>query len=447
MAAGRGGRRSRAREPLEKNGYKVPLLKGVVDRGAAGDRVAAASQGQELQAGSRVTRRLQSDGRLVDDSSILPERLRVRFRSIVPSATAWARRPGERVLVVTDEPLRPIGYRAPARRRATLGLDVLLVDMLPRKSNGEEPPPEVADLMTRFDVVLCPTSKSLTHTDSRRAASAEGRPRGHAARRDRGDHGPLHERGLPRDRRAHLPAVRAAREDEAPCASRRRPAPTSRCRSRGARRTPVPACSARRGSGATCRPARRTSRRSRGGRTASWSSTARWPAWAWCASRSASWSRTATRPTSPAARRRRSSIALLEPHGKDARTVAEFGIGTNDKAILTGIILEDEKVMGTIHIAFGDNKSMGGTVRVASHLDGLVKQPTVWFDDAEGHGGRPAARGGLSENHRRWNVPRTHPTRPAERTSEQARGGLPVPHGRQRRSSGGRRRGLTPTPA
>jgi leucyl aminopeptidase (aminopeptidase T) len=74
-------------------------------------------------------------------------------------------------------------------------------------------------------------------------------------------------------------------------------------------------------------------------------------------------------------------IALLEPHGKDGRTVAEFGIGTNDKAILTGVILEDEKVMGTIHIAFGDNKSMGGSVRVASHLDGLVKQPTVWFDD------------------------------------------------------------------
>ena len=61
---------------------------------------------------------------------------------------------------------------------------------------------------------------------------------------------------------------------------------------------------------------------------------------------------------------------LLEPHGLDARNVAEFGIGTNDKAILTGVILEDEKVMGTMHIAFGDNKSMGGTVRVASHLDG-----------------------------------------------------------------------------
>jgi leucyl aminopeptidase (aminopeptidase T) len=75
--------------------------------------------------------------------------------------------------------------------------------------------------------------------------------------------------------------------------------------------------------------------------------------------------------------------ALFEPHGRDARTVAEFGIGTNDRARLTGVILEDEKVMGTIHIAFGDNKSMGGTVRVASHLDGLVTQPSVWFDDRQ----------------------------------------------------------------
>jgi aminopeptidase len=74
-------------------------------------------------------------------------------------------------------------------------------------------------------------------------------------------------------------------------------------------------------------------------------------------------------------------VGLLEPHGRDGRNLAEFGIGTNDRAQLSGVILEDEKVMGTIHIAFGDNKSMGGTVRVASHLDGLVKHPSVWFDD------------------------------------------------------------------
>src|SRR5512134_2987263 len=80
---------------------------------------------------------------------------------------------GERVLVVTDEPLRRIGY---ALRRAALALghDVLLVEMLPRTTNGEEPPSEVAALMAQLDVVLCPTSKSLTHTDARRAASAAG---------------------------------------------------------------------------------------------------------------------------------------------------------------------------------------------------------------------------------------------------------------------------------
>ncbi|MGE0079359.1 MAG: aminopeptidase [Bacteroidales bacterium] len=73
--------------------------------------------------------------------------------------------------------------------------------------------------------------------------------------------------------------------------------------------------------------------------------------------------------------------AMLDKVGRDARAVAEFGIGTNYKAILTGEILEDEKVFGTIHIAFGNNKSMGGRISVGSHLDGLVKEPDVYFDD------------------------------------------------------------------
>ncbi|MHB8852114.1 MAG: hypothetical protein ACYC6P_02005, partial [Ignavibacteriaceae bacterium] len=42
------------------------------------------------------------------------------------------------------------------------------------KVNGEEPPEEIANLMKIFDVVLCPTTKSLTHTKARREASANG---------------------------------------------------------------------------------------------------------------------------------------------------------------------------------------------------------------------------------------------------------------------------------
>ncbi len=47
---------------------------------------------------------------------------------------------------------------------------------------------------------------------------------------------------------------------------------------------------------------------------------------------------------------------------------------------LVEFLLEDEKVMGTIHIALGNNVSMGGSVNVPLHLDGVVKKPTVWMD-------------------------------------------------------------------
>jgi leucyl aminopeptidase (aminopeptidase T) len=70
----------------------------------------------------------------------------------------------------------------------------------------------------------------------------------------------------------------------------------------------------------------------------------------------------------------------IEPFGKPARNIAELGIGTNDKAKIIGNVLEDEKVMGTVHMAIGDNKSMGGQVSVQSHLDGILLKPTLEID-------------------------------------------------------------------
>ena len=57
---------------------------------------------------------------------------------------------------------------------------------------------------------------------------------------------------------------------------------------------------------------------------------------------------------------------MLDEVGKDARNIAEFGIGTNDSAKLSGVLLEDEKVMGTVHIALGNNISMGGTCKCSN---------------------------------------------------------------------------------
>lgn len=64
----------------------------------------------------------------------------------------------------------------------------------------------------------------------------------------------------------------------------------------------------------------------------------------------------------------------------DGRSVAEFGIGTNKKARITGVVLEDEKVYGTIHVAFGSNNTFGGVVSAGVHIDCVVKEPDVYLD-------------------------------------------------------------------
>lgn len=64
----------------------------------------------------------------------------------------------------------------------------------------------------------------------------------------------------------------------------------------------------------------------------------------------------------------------------NGRIIAEFGIGVNKSAILCGNVLEDEKVYGTIHIAFGSNVPFGGTNAADVHIDCVVKNPTVYFD-------------------------------------------------------------------
>jgi aminopeptidase len=290
-------------------------------------------------------------------------------------------KPRESVLIVTDEPLRPIGD---ALRQAAkdLGHDVVLIEMLPRRSNGEEPPAQVAELMTRFDVVLCPTSKSLTHTDARRAASAAGARVGTLpgvtedimVRCMNVDYHSIAKRtyrlcAMMEQTRLIRVEAPGGTNLQLPIAGRTAHASSGLFRERGQwgnlptgeaylaplegqSRGVVVVDGSMAGVGMTTHPIRIVVENGyateiTGGREAT------------------------------------QLIALLEPHGKDARNVAEFGIGTNDRARLTGVILEDEKVMGTIHVAFGDNKSMGGSVRVASHLDGLVKSPAVWFDEKQ----------------------------------------------------------------
>jgi aminopeptidase len=73
----------------------------------------------------------------------------------------------------------------------------------------------------------------------------------------------------------------------------------------------------------------------------------------------------------------------LTAAGPDGTRVAELGIGTNEKAILTGELLEDEKLLGTVHVAFGASAGIGGEIQVPVHLDCVVMKPTLTVDDRE----------------------------------------------------------------
>ncbi len=73
-------------------------------------------------------------------------------------------------------------------------------------------------------------------------------------------------------------------------------------------------------------------------------------------------------------------IDRLDRVGARAYKVAELGIGLNNKAKITGNILEDEKVIGTSHVALGNNTSFGGTNDVQLHLDGVINNPDITVD-------------------------------------------------------------------
>ena len=71
---------------------------------------------------------------------------------------------------------------------------------------------------------------------------------------------------------------------------------------------------------------------------------------------------------------------LIERSDENAGNLAEFAIGTNEKAKLIGNQAEDKKRMGTVHFAIGDNESLGGSLQSDIHLDGVLGKPTVELD-------------------------------------------------------------------
>ena len=283
---------------------------------------------------------------------------------------------GEAVLVVANPSSLGLGERLRAES-ARAGADAMLMLMADRSVDGQEPPPPVAAAMAKSDVVLCPTVRSLSHTEARRSACAAGA------------------------RIATLPGVT---EDTL---ARVMSADTEGLRRKGA----AVAAVLERGSEAriTC-PNGSDLRLNIAGRQAISDDGDLRQRGAFgnlpCGEGFVAPIETEGEgtlivdgtisgvPKDEAVELRLESGALVEASGdagarllellRDAGPggtgVAELGIGTNEKAILTGNLIEDEKILGSCHVAFGASAGIGGEVQVPVHIDCVVMKPTVEID-------------------------------------------------------------------
>jgi leucyl aminopeptidase (aminopeptidase T) len=70
---------------------------------------------------------------------------------------------------------------------------------------------------------------------------------------------------------------------------------------------------------------------------------------------------------------------------ENGENIAEFGLGTNPEAELIGNVLQDEKALGTVHVAMGNAAPFSGMketeIKSEIHWDTVCESPTVWFDD------------------------------------------------------------------
>ncbi len=304
-----------------------------------------------------------------------------------PAAETVVRRclavkPGEEVLVIADPRTRTIG-EVLRDEAAAVGGEAVLALMDAREMDGNEPPRSIAGALSGCDVFMAPTSRSLSHTTARKRASDKG-ARGATlpgiteemlARLMAGDFDQMAARSravaavlteastahvtcpLGSDLRLDLTGRKGIADDgdlTAPGAFGNLPCGEGFIAPVGGEGVIV--ASSVGPLGISEEPPRVTVE---GGFVVS-AEGGLGPEW----------------------------LKLLEAHGDPGRNLAELGVGTNERARLNGLMLEDEKILGTVHVAFGASAGIGGTVAVPIHLDIVILDASLEVD------GRPVLERG-----------------------------------------------------
>jgi leucyl aminopeptidase (aminopeptidase T) len=290
-------------------------------------------------------------------------------------------KPGEQILIVTDLATDPKIANTIMAAASRLGVEASKITMKTRTLPGQEPPPTVVAAMLAADIIICPTSRTLYHTNARTAACANGArfiSMAGATLAVLGSSAMLANfpgqrkimdklvRRLTSAKHIHLDSPAGA-DIEFNVEGRRGYGVTGMARRAGdvtgmpdieAYIAPVEAstngCLVVDGStsvtGVVKHPikiiiAQGMAQRISGGLDA-----------------------------------RRLTRILREARSRSSLRIGEFGIGLNPLAHIRGSIIEDEGKLGTAHVALGDNTRLGGTNKAPTHVDLVLRKPHVQFD-------------------------------------------------------------------
>lgn len=285
----------------------------------------------------------------------------------------------EEVLIVVDEKSHAIG-EALFDAAKGLGAEVVLMEMIEREVHGSEPPRVVAEAMKNADVVIAPTSKSLTHTKARIEATGKGVriasmptiTEDIMKRTMSADYSKIKERSqkfaelLSEGKQARV-TTPAGTEVTFSLEGRKALADTGILHNKGDFGN-LPA-----GEACIAPIEGKTSGVAIIDATMAGVGLLKTPIK--LVIKDGYVVEISGGPEAEALSK------LLQDKGKEAKNIAELGIGTNEKATPSGNPLEDEKVMGTVHIGLGNNVAFGGRVDAPVHLDGIMKSPTLIIDD------------------------------------------------------------------
>lgn len=283
---------------------------------------------------------------------------------------------GETVLVVTDDEKFQIG-QALYQAAKELGADAMLVTMSPREVSGQEPPASIAAAMKAADVVLCPMSTSITHTRAKIEAAKAG---ARIATMPNITEDMFRQGAMTADYGTVMELTNRVTEmlTQASTARIEKDGHVLTLDLAGRPGIPSPGVYREKGQAGNLPSGEAYIAPLESGSNGSMIIDGSMVGIGLLESPLQVQVKDGKLQSIQGAEAEK--VGFLLNNERNA-TLCELGIGTNYAARLTGVILEDEKAYQTVHIAFGTNIGFGGTNKADCHIDGIIKNPTLYLDD------------------------------------------------------------------